>query len=84
MLELEGTNTKRSRVHIDEKPHSMQQSPLVSFKRITFELGPKDTNTLGKEILLGGVGLDNHLVALNLECRCSKINSIIHIYSSIL
>ena len=31
--------------------------------RSTFELGPKDTNALGKAIFIDRVGLDNHLVA---------------------
>ena len=36
--------------------------------RSTFELDPKDTNTLGKAIFLTRVSLDNHLIALWSMC----------------
>ena len=35
--------------------------PALKDLRSTFELGPKDTNALGKAIFIGRVGLDNHL-----------------------
>ena len=57
MLELEGQEaTFHATIPI------MHLSALKDL-RSTFELDPKDTNTLGKVIFLGKVGLDNHLVA---------------------
>ena len=41
--------------------------PALKDLKSTFELGPKDTNTLWKAIFIGRVGLDNHLVALCME-----------------
>ena len=35
--------------------------PALKDLRSAFELGPKDTNALGKAIFIGRVGLDNQL-----------------------
>ena len=87
MLELEGTYAKRSRLHIDDKPHSMQQSPLIRFKtrKNTSELGPKDTiNTLGKVIFLGGPGQSSGCTVEQARFLCDDlydaINTIINHY----
>ena len=61
MLELEGCEAT-----FHATISSMHLTALKDVRSLsTFKLGPKDTNTLGKAIFLGRVGLDNHPVALS-------------------
>ena len=63
MLELEGWEaTFHATIPI-------MHLPALKDLRSTFELGPKDTNALGKAIFIGRVGLDNHLVADAFLCN---------------
>ena len=53
--------------------------PALKDLRSTFELGPKDTNALGKAIFIGRVGLDNHLVS---SCTVEQMRSYVTIFTS--